>query len=513
MRPAVKDSIGLRSFFAEGSFRYGRFGSSAIRVAFDSVIAATATLLLGSAIQLSSSLQLPAAASAAVLAFAVADRVVSRRAVHHPLRTPPDRQDLRPEPETSEDPSEPLLACPAGHPECWALDTVHGILRTDDGVSDGLEVGQATAALARQACELVQADAAWVFRLDEVGESAVPVASYIHPGTARDSEGPSAGAHRIAEEAVRSIGKGGIWERRHHRASAVEDYVVAPLIRRSRVLGVLVVRCSNTEGMSHPLKKELIALLAGRATLTLENSLLYESQMDVEARLRQFRLHRSDYAATLSHELRTPLTSIKGFAQLLTRDQESSIETVREYASTIAAEADKLALIVNDIVDLTRMESGLLQLRRRPVALGRLIQGVVTEVQPMALNQRLEANLPERMPLVRVDPERLEQVLGRLLVDAIGQGEPDGAILLAAESGEEGVTVRLEYRATDAQIDGLIQALKGPAQLTGDGQATQLGRGRLGLYICRNFIEAHGGKMWIEQPEDQLVRVVFTLPY
>lgn len=511
MRPVVKHPVGFRSLFAEGSFRDRLFASSAVRIALGLVAAALGVLLLSSWTRWPNPLQLLAAATSLVLAYAPADNALPKRSGQRPPKMLPEKTE--PESDLADSPQLPILACPAGRSECWVLDTIQGLLTTAQEAAHGLEVSQAANALARRACELVDANAAWVYRMEENGERTVLVSSHLHPRAAHDWDGLSAAAHQVAGEGARSYGRRGIREARHPRVSTVGDYLAVPLVRRNRALGMLVVHCAGTHGMPSRFKGDLLSALANQATLALENSLLYESQLDAEAKLRQFGLHRADYAATLSHELRTPLTSIKGFAQLLTRDQDASIETVRQYASTIASEADKLALIVSDIVDLTRMETGLLQMHRKPVALGRLIRDVVGRVQPMSPTQQLQSSLPERLPSVRVDPERLEQVLGRLLVDAIGQSTPDSTVLVAAEAGEEGVTVRLEYRTSEAQVDSLIKALKGPGQFADDGQATQLGRGGLGLYICRNFIEAHGGKMWIEQPEEQVARVVFTLPY
>lgn len=511
MRPVVKDPVDLWSPIREGLSRLGKLSPATLRLAFGLAVAAAGVLLIDLWINGANLSQLVALGATLALAHTLVDGLVPRRGAQVAAAPSPRRaaEGAR----SGETPAEDALACPAGQAACWIVDAMQGLLTAAKDVPPRLGISQAANSLARKACELVDANAAWIYQIEENGERIALISSHLRSATAGNWENLTEGALRLAEESAHSLSRPDFRGRRTPRVSAVGDYMYVPLVRRRRALGVLIVHSTETEGSSSPLKGEFLSILASQATLSLENILLHETQQDIQAKLRQFELHRTDYVATLSHELRTPLTSIKGFAQLLMREHGVSAEMAREYASTIAAEADKLALIVNDIVDLTRMETGLLEIHREPVALGRLIRGVVKRLQPMAPSQQMQTLLPERLPSVRVDPERLDQVLGRLLADAMRQSSPGTPILLAAEAGEEGVAIRLEYRTTESRIESLTEALKGLGQYSSDGQATQLGRGRLGLYICRNFIEAHGGKMWIECPDEQVARVVFTLPY
>ncbi len=513
MRPVAKDPITLRSPFKEALLQSGFFTASALRIASSLVVATTVVFLLSAWTQQPTLLQLFAAGTGVVLTYALVNNA-SPRGLGQQL-TEVSSRDSEPKMDPSDEASDqPTLTCPEGHSGCWVLDSIQRLVTTGQEGIHGTDLSQVASSLARQACELFDANASWVYQTADSGETVALISSHVHPRAARRWEELSERAHQLAKERARSLGHGGGSRRDDHptRVTLVGEYMTVALIHRGRVLGMMVVHDARTAGPSQ-FKQELLSALASQATITLENVLLRESQQDIEAKLRQFELHRADYVATLSHELRTPLTSIKGFAQLLTRDQETSDDRMRQFAGTIASEADKLALIVSDIVDLTRMETGLLEMHREPVALGQMLRNVAARVQLMAPSQQLRISLPERLPLVRVDPDRLVQVLVRLLVDATGQSTAGSVVLLAADAGEEEVAVRLEYRTTEIQIDDLTHAIKGPGRVTDDGEATQLGRGRLGLYICRNFIEAHGGKMWIEHPDEQVARVVFTLPY
>lgn len=240
---------------------------------------------------------------------------------------------------------------------------------------------------------------------------------------------------------------------------------------------------------------------------------LRESQSHLLAKLHQLEAHRTDYVAMLSHELRTPLTSMKGFAQLILRHDAMEPETLRLYVARIAAEAEKLNLVVDDIIELTRMESGLLELRSESLCPKRLITQVVEHLRPAVTPQKLQVSLPDLLPAIHGDRERLQQALMGLVVDAVGRSSPGTTVLMCAEASGEGVTISIEYDTTDDMIAELDRALAGLTLNQDDAQQRGLGRRGLGLYILRNFIEAHGGEVWVERPGGSRVRIALVLTY
>ncbi len=249
-----------------------------------------------------------------------------------------------------------------------------------------------------------------------------------------------------------------------------------------------------------------IILKPGRGRLSDD-----ESIRDAEAKIRQLTAHRTDYISTMSHELRTPLTSIRGFAQLLARDGATP-EPARVQADMIVQEADRLARIVDDIVDLTRMESKVLQLRREPVPIGDLLRDVVAWLTPAHAPRQIQLDLPARLPLIRGDRALLEQLLGRLILDAISRSSPQKPLRISAEAGERAVAISLEYAAAPEQAVRMPRALESLWQSESDCAATRLGRGELGPYIARHLIEAHGGRMWIQADPKGEIRVLMSLP-
>jgi signal transduction histidine kinase len=405
------------------------------------------------------------------------------------------------------------VACPVEESSCWVIDALDSHFRVSRDLFAFADDPTAPSQIARHACQMMDAQAAWLFRTVD-GATRLHLASDHVPMEDADDRNEAGGrALQLAEKLVLAAERHQMRDSEAPSVVAEGGFLAVLLSCRYDPLGAIVMLNGERAAQDYLARHESLTSLARQATLSLENALLRETQKELETKLRQIGLHRTDYVATLSHELRTPLTSIKGFAQLLMRSDFITDEAARRYATTIATEADKLAMIVTDIVDLTRMETGLLELHRRPISMGRLVRTVVQRLQPMAFPQQLAVSIPDRLPIMRGDPERLDQVLGRLLVDSIVQASPGSTILLSAEAGEDGIAVRLEYPASEDRISSLNEAMKGPNSHSNDDQATQLGRGRLGLYICKNYIEAHGGRMWVESPEEQTARVVFTLPY
>ena len=233
---------------------------------------------------------------------------------------------------------------------------------------------------------------------------------------------------------------------------------------------------------------------------------------DIQAKIKQLELHRTDYVGTVSHELRTPLTSIRGFAQLLAREEVPAV-TSRSYASTIVAEADRLARIVDDILDLTKMENHILELRQDPVCTPDLLRSVVKQLQPALAPDRLQVSLPPCLPWVRGDRERLEQVLVQIILGAIEHAGSDVPISLTAEAGNDHITIWLEYYADPERIDRIVRETESLGKFSEDGLATRLGHGKLGMYISKNLIEAHGGTMRLIRAGGRAAVIAVTLPY
>ncbi|RME82690.1 MAG: GAF domain-containing protein [Caldilineae bacterium] len=219
---------------------------------------------------------------------------------------------------------------------------------------------------------------------------------------------------------------------------------------------------------------------------------------------------KSALISTVSHELRTPLASIKGYATtLLARDVEWDPETQREFLQTISDESDRLARFVNNLLDLSRLEGGALQMHLEPYAIDRLIVETTRREQER-MGRPVRLHLEPDLPTLLLDRPRMETVLRNLLENAGKFSPPDTEVELSARRQNGFVVVRVRDRGPGVPpelhtkiCDRYYRADVAPS--TGKGGAG------LGLAICKGFVEAHGGKIWVEDARPGAV-FAFSLP-
>lgn len=220
----------------------------------------------------------------------------------------------------------------------------------------------------------------------------------------------------------------------------------------------------------------------------------------------------ADIISTLAHDLRTPLTAIKGYTTALLLDDATRDESRRlQYLRLIDEETDTLQQLITQLLESTLVEAERVPLEMEPVLLRRLVEQVIEEVARRSPTHRLSVQAPEAIPVLRLDPQRVAQVLRNLL---------DNAVKYSPEGGN--VTVHLELRPGEVVV---AVADEGPGIAPGDlkrlfekffrakvpGRRPVVGTG-LGLPIARAIVESHGGKIWAESHLDRGTTVSFTLP-
>jgi signal transduction histidine kinase len=213
---------------------------------------------------------------------------------------------------------------------------------------------------------------------------------------------------------------------------------------------------------------------------------------------------RGDVVATVSHEIRSPLTSVKGFTRtMLAKWDRFSDEQKRTMLETIDADADRVTRLLGELLDVSRIDAGRVQLHRRPLHVGDVVEAVVDKArhQELGRDRDLIVEVAGEVPQVHADADKLEQVLTNLVENALRYA-PEGAIHLRV-----GTTGR-----TDGEAEVRITVADEGPGIPPDQQAMvfqKFGRGRdnrqvgtgLGLYITRGLVEAHGGRVWIDPDE------------
>lgn len=216
--------------------------------------------------------------------------------------------------------------------------------------------------------------------------------------------------------------------------------------------------------------------------------------------LRRLERVRTDFVANVSHELRTPLTALKGFIEALQEGAADDPATRTKFLEIMARETDRLVALINDLLDLSRLESRTVELRQAPVSLADVAGAVVLMFarKAEAKNLKLEQDFPPDLPPVLADEEMLRQVFINLLDNAV-KYTPSGRIEVRARAEPDGRTVRVEVADTGIGI---------PRQHLGRiferfyrvdrARSRELGGTGLGLSIVRHIIELHGGRIEVE---------------
>jgi signal transduction histidine kinase len=219
---------------------------------------------------------------------------------------------------------------------------------------------------------------------------------------------------------------------------------------------------------------------------------------------------KSALIATVSHELRTPLAAIKGnITSLLADDVQWDAAAQREFLEVASAETDRLSALVTDLLDLSKIQAGTFVVHREPCALAPLVERAAARVRP-PLGARLGLDLPPDLPLFHADPPRVEAILRNLLENAAKYSPPDAPIRLDAERLDGHLLVRVANDGPGIPPEHREKVFDRFYRVD-TGLTRQASGAGLGLAICKGFVEAHGGKIWVEPTERGTV-FAFTLP-
>jgi signal transduction histidine kinase len=233
---------------------------------------------------------------------------------------------------------------------------------------------------------------------------------------------------------------------------------------------------------------------------------------DTEARRRTERSH-AELIATVAHELRSPLTSVKGFtATLLAKWERFTDDQKRLMLETVDADADRVTRLIAELLDISRIDSGRLEVRRQPVdigaAVGRHIQAYVAAGQTA---DRFLLRIEQPLPMLWADPDKIDQVLSNLLENAVRHGEGTVTIdITASASPREGEDVGTSVTVSD-EGSGIPEESMNRV-FTRFWRGSKRGGTGLGLYIVKGIVEAHGGTITVGRAPEGGAEFRFTLP-
>ncbi len=224
---------------------------------------------------------------------------------------------------------------------------------------------------------------------------------------------------------------------------------------------------------------------------------------------------KDSFVSTVSHELRTPLTSIRSFAEILHDNPDMSAEQYKYFISIIVKESERLTRLIDDVLDIAKMESGKLEWQMRILDPKEVIEealGATAGLFRQGGNVRLQADLPDDLPAVHVDSDRLTQVLINLISNAVKFCDTDNGVVWVTAKAEEG-NVQVSVRDNGVGIDPRNHQKIFERFQQVDTQMTGKPKGSgLGLPICMEIIGQFGGEIWVDSRLEEGATFTFRIP-
>src|SRR5215213_2207387 len=288
----------------------------------------------------------------------------------------------------------------------------------------------------------------------------------------------------------------------HSIAEVVRNHQLVEAWRRCQQTGQM-----QSESVEVPTRHQYLQLVVIPDQHTSGSLLLVQDL----TRLRRLETVRRDFVSNLSHELRTPLASLKALAETL---QEGALEdppAARRFIGQIEIEVDALTQMVNELLELSKIESGRFSLDRSRVAPCDLLSSASQRMQLQAerANLRLRMECADDLPNVHIDSQRLEQVLVNLIHNSVKFTRSGGEVVLSAQSGIGEVRFCVRDTGVGIPAEDISRIFERFYRV--DKSRTGSGTG-LGLSIAKHIVEAHKGKIWAESVEGKGSTFYFTIP-
>jgi len=288
--------------------------------------------------------------------------------------------------------------------------------------------------------------------------------------------------------------------------------LAVPLLREDQIIGSLSFN-RKAPGEFPPEVVDVLKTFATQSALAIQNARLFREIADKSAQLEAASRHKSEFLANMSHELRTPLNAIIGFSEVLTERMFGELnEKQAEYLKDIHASGQHLLSLINDILDLSKIEAGRMELERSEFDLPNALENALILVRERASRRgiRLGSTIEERLGVISGDERKVKQVLLNLLSNALKFTPEGGRIDVGARLQDGFVEVAISDTGVGIAPEDQEAVFEEFRQVgTADKKVEGTG---LGLALSRKFIELHGGKIWVKSQLGAGSTFTFTRP-
>jgi len=403
-----------------------------------------------------------------------------------------------------------------------SLQEVGALSDVSRAVSSSLDLRKVLDAVAGHAVNLSKSDGCGIFEFNQTRQALDVVASHNLSNefltsvqrTTVDLGKTTIGQAAESGQPIQVPDMADAYNHPYHKFVLSEGFrsvLTVPMTGDHMVRGIVLLR--RSAGQFDDRVVNLLTALASQSKVAIENARLF-SEIDEKSRqIEAANRHKSEFLANMSHELRTPLNAIIGFSEvLLDPSLKVSEEERSQFLTDVLSSGKHLLGLINEILDLAKIEAGKMELQIEPALLSDILESVQNTMRSLAvkkdINLHVESGaLPEPFPM---DGARIKQVLLNLVGNAV-KFTPEGGRVWVRAHAEDGA-VRVEVGDTGPGIaaedhERIFLEFQQAASEAGKPQGTGLG-----LALAKKFVEMHGGKIWVESEVGKGSRFFFTLP-
>jgi len=393
-------------------------------------------------------------------------------------------------------------------------------------VSSTLDLETVLSTIVSQASQLSGTDGGAIYEYDEEAEEfrlratqnlAMDFVELLRSTRIRKGEG-AVGQIAVTLEPTQipDIGLDPMYQSRVRDAALREGYhalLAIPLLREQQIIGALIVN-RKAPGEFAPDVIELLRTFASQSALAVQNARLFQELEEKSRQLEVADRHKSEFLASMSHELRTPLNAVIGFSEvLLDRMFGELTPKQEEYLQDILTSGRHLLSLINDILDLAKIEAGRMELEVTDFHLPQAIDNAITLIRERAARRAiaLEVEVDPRLGDIKGDERKVKQVLLNLLSNAVKFTREGGRVSVHAGLADGFAEISVIDTGVGIAPEDHEAVFEEFRQVGSDYAKKHEGTG-LGLTLSRRFVELHGGKIWVKSQLNQGATFTFTLP-
>jgi len=293
------------------------------------------------------------------------------------------------------------------------------------------------------------------------------------------------------------------------KEKGIPSYVLLPLVVKNEAVGFIGLASKKSfSNLSN--EKEMLSGIGRAVAIAIKNAQLYEEASSAKA-LRELDALRTELLANVSHELRTPLSAIKGYSSaLLQPDVSFDQETLREFLQTIDKEADKLNRLISDLLIMSRLDSGTLEVKKTKQNLATVVDNIRDNLFNLTTKHILNIDIPENLPEVTID-DKIGAVIINLVENAAKYSPEGTCITITAVLDDKYIVVTVKDEGAGVPEELKDKIFERFYQITDPQIGHKPGTG-LGLSICQGIVEAHGGRIWVDSQIGKGSEFHFNIP-